>query len=611
MKRKTSTTPTRIWTYGLRWPRDPKDEAAVREQMLKAHRYQNVLIEIERTRRAEFRKARTECSPELDALEKRMKILTEAIETQRREIKSIRKVTRERTLHKSAAAALKVLQAERRLIGVSLKAARARVHESEALRTLAATLNEKSHARVREARAQSGLYWGTYLLVEKAMEAAARGKDDPRFRRFQGRGRVGVQIQKGSNGQNGMTVAELFGGQDTRLQVQPLPAGTWDTRPGRRHALTQLKIRIGSNGRDPIWATFDDLLQHRPLPADGVIKWAWIKLERIGTRTRWTFQLSLESESFAERKHKPTTDLTVAVNFGWRLKPDESLRVGYCVDEDGKERELVLPARLRQQLFHADKLRSANDLIFDEARKATVGEELQKLVENMHAWHDHARLVRVAMALTKAHSTPEECRTVWTNWKVDRFRALKDLYDSPEVVCEWLRAQGFEAPKVHTFYLLIWWKKNDHMWNMEARERDRALGWRKDLYRNYAAALARDYKQLLIEKFDLRDVAERPQAEDPTPHIQAAARARTHAAPSELRSDLLAAFHGEHLEQSADHNTLACQRCGTITDDAPAESIVITCPGCQSEHDQDRNNCQNQIARYRGEYRGPKPQAAE
>ena len=308
------------------------------------------------------------------------------------------------------------------------------------------------------------------------------------------------------------------------------------------------------------------------------------------------------------------------MNLGWRLKADESLRVGYCVDEDGATRELILPARLRQHLFHADKLRSANDLIFDEAKKATqawlktvppVDVDLQKLLEHMHAWHDHGKLVRVAMALTKAHSTPEECRKIWIDWKVTRFRALKDLYDSPAVVSDWLRAQGFEEPKVHALYLLIWWKKNDHMWNMEARERDRALGWRKDLYRNYAAGLARDYKQLLIEKFDLRDVAERPEAEDQTPHIQAAARARTHAAPSELRSALLAAFHGEHLEQSADHNTLACKRCGTITDDLPAEQIVIMCPACKSEHDQDKNNCENQLARYRGEYRGPTPQAAE
>jgi rubrerythrin len=84
-----------------------------------------------------------------------------------------------------------------------------------------------------------------------------------------------------------------------------------------------------------------------------------------------------------------------------------------------------------------------------------------------------------------------------------------------------------------------------------------------------------------------------------------------HAAPSELRSALIAAFHGNHVEQSADHNTLACEKCGTITDDTPADSIVITCPSCNSEHDQDRNNCQNQLARYRGRYKGPAPLAAE
>ncbi|HEX9640766.1 MAG TPA: hypothetical protein VGB13_05585, partial [Candidatus Krumholzibacteria bacterium] len=490
----------------------------------------------------------------------------------------------------------------------------ARAHESPELHERAQQVNAAATARTKEARHRSGLYWGTYLLVEKAVEAAARGKHDPQFRRFRGRGRVGVQIQKG------MTVAELFSGEDTRLQVKPLPAGTWDTRPGRRRALTELKIRIGSHGREPVWATFEDLLQHRPLPADGVIKWAWIKIERIGTESRWTFQIALESETFVPRKHRPRTDLAVAVNLGWRLKTDESLRVGYCKGEDASERELVLPSKLRQQLFFADKIRSANDLIFDEARKATVAwlrdhpqtdEAIQKASEHMHAWHDHGKLVRVARLLTEAQSTPNELRKIWLDWKVDRFRAMKDLYDTPEVIDTWLAARGVDVDKRHPLYLLIWWKKNDHMWNMEAHTRVKALGWRKQLYRNYAAELAREFKTLLIEKFDLREVAERPEAEEAQTHIQPAARARTHAAPSELRSALLAAFHGDHIEQSADHNTLCCKTCGTNTEDLPAEAIVIACPKCQTEHDQDRNNCDNQLARYRGEYRGPEPKAAE
>lgn len=614
MKRKTSTTPTRIWTYGLRWPRDPADEAAVREQMLLAHRYQNVLIEIERDRRKTFRELRSELSPELASLEKRVAELTLSIEAQRRDIKALRRKTRERTLDRSATATLRLLNTERKVAYKALKTSRARINESSELRDRAKALNDASHARVREARAKSGVYWGTYLLVERAMEAASRSKADPQFRRYRGGGRAGVQLQKG------MTVGELFAGVDTRLQVKPLPANTWDTRPGRRRALTELRIRIGTTeDKKPRFAVFEDLLQHRPLPLDGIIKWAWVKIERIGLRSRWTLQISLESEEFAKRKHLPVSDETVAINLGWRVKPSGAIRVGYALGTDGRAEELLLPEEIRQKFFTTHRLRSANDLIFDEARKATgawlaeypADAELTPMVETLHAWRDHSKLVRVAMKLTARVATPTELRQLWLDWKVARFQATKDLYDAPAIVYDWLAARGVAPAARHPLYLLIWWKKNDHMWNMEASIRAKTLGWRKQLYRDYAATLARSYQTLLIEKFDLRAVAGKPHPEDEQDHVQAVALARTHAAPSELRAALVAAFHADWVEQSADHNTLACKTCGVITDAVPADAIVIACPGCGSEHDQDQNNCENQLARYRGEYRGPKPQAAE
>lgn len=610
MKRKTSSTPTRIWTYGLLPPRGKEDEKAVRDQLHRAHRYQNVLIEIERERRTAYRAARTAASPDLERLEKRVKELTDSIETQRREIKSLRKATRERTVHTAANRTLKLLQTERAQASKACKAERLRAAESPELRAGADAINTRATERVKEARNQSGLYWGTYLLIERAMEAAARGKDDPKFKRFRGDGRVGVQIQKG------MTVAELFSGEDTRLRIRPLPEGTWDTRPGRRHALTGLQIRIGSEKGKPVWATFEDLLQHRPLPEDGIIKWAWLKLERIGTRTRWTFQLTLESAAFIPRKHKPSTDGIVAVNLGWRQKEDKmSLRVALAVDEAGVERELVMPSKLRGAILHSDHIRSVNDKIFDEARKElgawmkTTPEHLPDWVkeetEHLGAWHAHGKLVRVARRFETELTDEGELGKLWHTWKVHRFQRGKDLYDSRETVTAFAEERGLAGLKAMAFWLFVWLKKNDHLYNWEASERNRALGYRKDLYRNWAVGLAREYQTLLIEKFDLREVAERPRPEDNQDHVQAAARARTHAAPSELRSALLAAFHGDHVEQSADHNTLACKACGTVTDDMPADAVVITCPGCGSAHDQDRNNCENQLARYRGNYKGP------
>lgn len=614
MKRKTSATPTRIWTFGMRTP-SPEDEAAIREQTKLAHRYQNALVEIERERRVLYREARTALSPELAVLETRIGELNLSIENQRRDIKSLRKITRERTLHRSAMATLKLLNTERRAVAIKLKAARGLVNTDSALRTKADAINEAAYAKQRKARSESGLYWGTYLLVEKAMEAVTKGKDDPQFKRYRGGGRAGVQIQ------NGMTVAELFSGNDTRLRLAPLPSGTWDTRVGRRHAVTQVKIRIGTTAdKKPRFAVFDHLVQHRPLPSDGIVKWAWIKLEPIGTRIRWSLQLSLESEEFATRKHASKNAETVAVNLSWRTKPSGDIRAGYAVGTDGRERELLLPAKLRERFTEMREHRSHGDLIFDEAKKCTqaflaaaptLDDEVRQAAEHIHAWRSHGKLVRFAKLLGEKFSAPREIGQTLRDWRAEREREQKFLYDSPAPVFDWLRTRGVTGHALQALYLHIWWKANDFLWNQEAELRSRTLGWRKHLYRNYAAELASEYKTLLIEKFDLRSVAEKPEPEEEEAHVSNVAHVRTIAAPSELRLALIAAFHGDHIEQSADHNTLACTVCGAITDDPPARKLVLTCPGCGSEHDQDRNNCQNQLARQTGEYRGPAPRAAE
>src|SRR5262249_19800215 len=68
MKRKTSTTPTKIWSFG---PLKPTENAELfHDHLYQATRYYNQLIEIERRRRDRFRVARSEHTPELSALEK-------------------------------------------------------------------------------------------------------------------------------------------------------------------------------------------------------------------------------------------------------------------------------------------------------------------------------------------------------------------------------------------------------------------------------------------------------------------------------------------------------------------------------------------------------------
>src|SRR5690606_14013043 len=85
----------------------------------------------------------------------------------------------------------------------------------------------------------------------------------------------------------------------TRLQVDAIDPRAWSgTRSERRlHARTTLRIRIGSEGRDPVWASFP-MIMHRPLPPDGIVKQAAVKLARIGTRERWELHVTVQAPSF-------------------------------------------------------------------------------------------------------------------------------------------------------------------------------------------------------------------------------------------------------------------------------------------------------------------------
>ena len=58
----------------------------------------------------------------------------------------------------------------------------------------------------RNARAHCGVYWGTYLLVEAAHDASREmplydgvEPNDPRFSKWNGEGRIGVQVQQGAD----------------------------------------------------------------------------------------------------------------------------------------------------------------------------------------------------------------------------------------------------------------------------------------------------------------------------------------------------------------------------------------------------------------------------
>lgn len=405
----------------------------------------------------------------------------------------------------------------------------------------------------RGARALTPAYWGTYLLIESADDQARKASADPRFQRWEGDSAVGVQIQGGIN------AIELGG--DTRVQL---------TTPNeKRHAV--LRLRVGSDGRAPIWAEWPILL-HRELPADAVIKYVTVHMRRRGRKTVWSAEFSLVLPS-------PTRicgEGLVAVDLGWRMI-DSDMRVCTYASEDGSdEGDLRLTEHVLGGFDRVHSLRSLRDDKLNECRAAlreyrASPEASAWFAEeslHVHAWRAPGRFVRLLRETREQNQDPKAVE-ILANWKY----------------------------------------RDTHLWDWETGQNGKNIHTRKKLYEEFGKTLATKYETLVLEEFDLRTFARRPDKDVPRDeagrresHQEEKARAQRHeAATSELRAILTSAFEsrgGKVVKVPAHNTTRTCSDCGLVVDRDFAESIHWTCD-CGVTHDQDVNASDNLCARYR------------
>jgi hypothetical protein len=392
------------------------------------------------------------------------------------------------------------------------------------------------------------------LRIEGAHAQVKKSKLDPQFRRWDGQGAIGVQLQ------GGLSVTDAHGCQDSRLRIE-VP-----DHKGR----CRVHLRVGSAGpgRAPVWATFWAIL-HRPLPGDGRIMWAWAQRRRLGTRWRWELCLALESMAFGAPPRVSGPQHTACINLGWRLLPSGDIRVGYLVGSDGEKRELTLPRIIRDKLDHADSLRAIRDRNLDAVKAALANvdwsglpEELRTQAATLQQWKSHERLTRFIREWSRiTGEVPAEIA-----WISDAFTVAD-----------------------------AWRRQNRHLYQWEAHERSKAFGRRLDYYRQIATTIARQYTTVRVNKIDLRTFQQL--RGDPAHDQEPAQRQqRTIAALAELRSalQLCCSNNGAtFVEAPAVNITVTCHVCsGQCTWDRAAE-LVHVCEHCGAEWDQDENAARN------------------
>lgn len=567
---------TLVYRYGLLPPTAGGDLIA--EQISRAHQYAHRLTEIERTRRAAVQAA---APADVLALRAEVDARVAALAEARQAIRATRQRTRTRSETAGDRERVTEARAALREAKERWKVARAAAHEDAGAIERRAVIEGEAQAAIREARATSGVFWGTYLRVEQAAEQARRAPVEPHFRRWTGDGAVSVQCQ------HGLPVADLVDGGDRRVQITAMP----EPIPGRKgKPRPRLRLRVGSEGRDPVWAEWPVIL-HRPLPSGSTLLWADVHRSRVAGRDEWSAHLTLRLAEDWRREACGTGLL--AVDLGWRQRGDDILRVGYWRHEDGRHEEILLEPRIVTGLRKADDLRAIRDRHLDELRPWLA------------AWlHEHVSWRPAAQELRETRPWLAVQAVSPPDWLAPLTEHLA-LWRSPArfaaLALRWREARwdgdgdGYDR-------LVAWRRRDRHLWLWEVHQRRGVLRRRRDSYRVLAAHLARTAGTLVIEEFDLRPLAARPAAESEEAP-QAVARAhRVVAAVSDLRTCLRQAFlarGGRVVEVSAVDTTRTCHVCASVETWDQAADLVHTCARCGATWDQDDNATRNLLARAR------------
>lgn len=439
----------------------------------------------------------------------------------------------------------------------------ARKAKAEANRVLMRELNSERVRRIRQAQMDSGLYWCNRTEVfrnyevarVRAMKTGTRLQERP----WRGTGAVCVCFQKG------LAASKVFGGNG-RLQIDPVSEAAWNSplrAVRRRLAQTCMRIRVSANpDLSPVWLEFP-IIMHRPLPKEGVIRSASIIREKVGVSFRHRLLLTVKEPASPMMEQRAEA---VGIDAGWRVTP-EGLRVAYWCGTDGSGGSLILPNSDLAAFKRIDSLQVAIRSAHDQVRSFLDVYSRSRPMPELLAAHVEAAV--------SSHS-PQALLELFGEWKTHRFSG---------------DANGFKV-------VADWKKQHVHLWTWQVNLRDQLIRRRRELYRCFAAKLARRFRNAFLNDIALRRIAARPIAGIQS--VPAQRHYRFIAAVSTLFRILQEAFEklgGSAVRIKIENATMACHSCGALDDWSPASTLMHRCSNCGLEWDQDFNAAMN-LLRY-------------
>ena len=564
----------RVYKYGLQPP--TKNADLVRQELRNAWEYRNKLVELLRQKRTELRAAEAAYG-DIPKLVQDVTELTEAVAAAEKKGREWKAQARSNKLPSDIKELVKALRARRGEAKQRLAERRKAMLADPTVRAEYDRISEDALALGREARHARKCEWGTGGLIEQANQAASKKPmwngtkpQDPHFVTWKGKGRIGVQFVKGAS------ISKVFS-SNTQLRIAPVNESAWESvtrSERRRESRTVLSMRVGSDDqRNPVWAQWP-MIMHRPLPAGAIIKSAAVHVRKIGPRERWHVTITVDDSATLRPQY--STHGVIAVDVGWRQIGDE-LRV--CAWHDGDESgELRLSSELVSALHRPEQLRSDRDKNLTTALKA-----LKTALAHV-SMPDWMRALTVAR--TAALPTQPQALAYLTSWRSQaRLSSLAIKWRENRFVGD---AEMFDA-------LEAWRRQDKHLWSWEASQWTKAILRRRELYRVFAAELAKRYTTLILEDFLLPPIVEEPDIVSGKTKIAKAASNRVLVATYVLRGVLTNAFNshgGQSIKVPAQYTTMTCHECGVVEEFDAIGNIRHTCIN-DHEWDQDQNAAVN------------------
>jgi rubrerythrin len=231
------------------------------------------------------------------------------------------------------------------------------------------------------------------------------------------------------------------------------------------------------------------------------------------------------------------------------------------IDRDGNSGQLILPNKIISAFKQVDDLKAIRDQHFNEAKAifqewlidASDSGWLEEATKNLTQWRGHGRLV-----------------TLIYKWRMNRVPGDEMILDTLE---EWLN-------------------REKHLYDWESNLRDKAVRYRREIYRVFASEIAVRYENVIFEDFNLSKLAKKPVPEKGTRGAIQPDYQRTIAAVSTLRLAVENACKKRRtavLYIDPKNSTMECNNCGHTEKFDAASHLIRTCPACNEVWDQDLN----------------------